>query len=332
MLVPVLIAGCGESGRGLAPIRVEALVTLGASSGDGAIATTPVVSALHPDGFRIVIPAHSAIGTLPLVFTELGNYRESLDGDGTPAGSFDGAMFTRFGARDSVWVFDNSGRVLIFTPQLRYVRSVTLAAAPTDAIVLPDGRMLALSAPATVQVLDTAGAVVRVIAVAPPSGTATQLLIPGMNGTFWTSAIAGNWQLQHWDTSGTRLGGLTAQPDWLVAGGSGAAAPESAPKLVALWFDEGGRIWMVAQVADRGHHEESGATSTSQALSDDDKNYDSVVEVRDGKSGAVIATTRFDKCFLSSAGAGIMVHVVRTSAGWQQAELFRIAWDAATSR
>ncbi|MES1259289.1 MAG: hypothetical protein ABUL71_01745 [Gemmatimonadota bacterium] len=332
LIAPSVISACDGFGRGRAPIRLGPLVTLGASTGDGAIATTPTVSALHPNGFRVVIPAHSAIGALPLVYTERGNYRESLRGNGTAAGSFDGAMFTRFGPGDSIHIFDNSGRVLLFSPQLEYVRSIDLADAPTDALVLPDARIVAAARDGALRVIDSVGAVVRVISTASgvlPSG---ELLIPGARGTFWTSSVVGSWQLQHWDSSGTRLGTMTFKPEWLAASASDRDTKAPHSRIVAVWFDGAGLIWVVAQVPDRKWRDGTATSAGEQVIADDDKYYDSVVEVREGKTGVVLATTRFDKYFRSTAGPGVLVHVIHTGAGWQQAELSRIVWDAVTSR
>lgn len=157
-----ILAGCGGFGRRLSPIRLEPIVTLGATSGDGAIATTPLVSPHHPDGFWVVTPASSAIGSLPLVYGDDGAYLGSLHGDSTLAGSFSGPMFTRFGPGDSIWVFDNSGRVLVFGPRRNYVRSLVLPTAPSDARILPDNRLIARpETAAAVKLFDAQGTFVR---------------------------------------------------------------------------------------------------------------------------------------------------------------------------
>jgi hypothetical protein len=67
--------------------------------------------------------------------------------------------------------------------------------------------------------------------------------------------------------------------------------------------------------------------STGRQPIESDKYYDTVVEVRDPKTGAVIATARFDISCRSIAGPGELVHEALTKAGWVRAELLRVVFD-----
>ncbi len=65
---------------------------------------------------------------------------------------------------------------------------------------------------------------------------------------------------------------------------------------------------------------------------DSDKYYDTVIEVRNAETGALIASTRLGSDYASMAEPGVLVHVSRTSAGWQRAELMRVVLDESASR
>ena len=161
------LIACGGRGRQLASIRLEPLVTFGADSGIGAIATEPRVSALHPGGFRIVIPAAGAgsVATAPLVYSGDGTFLGTLSGGERPDEQFQVPLFARFGPGDSIWVFDGAGRALIFGPDRHYARTVSLPVTPWDALVLTDGRMLVSPAdanrPLPLLLLDPSGRVIR---------------------------------------------------------------------------------------------------------------------------------------------------------------------------
>ena len=344
LVMAVLIAGCGRFGRQLSPIRLEAIVTLGEAKGEGAIATTPVVSARHPGGFRIVTPTISAIQTSPLAFTDDGRYLESLRGDTTALGKFSGPMFVRLGPGDSIWVFDNSGRVLIFNAQRRFVRTITLPTAPIDAFLLQDNRIVAsFDASAAVQLLDANGALVRIVAATPIESqgvTGSARIVPAPDGSFWTYRAQPSDRLEHWDTSGTKLGEMTPQADGFLQQRRSRLDYQQrydrppAPSLVPRWIDGKGRLWVLGDVADR--HWESGLTprvagdSASNSIGDFDRYFDTVLEVRDLRTGALLAMTRLDNHY-TMAEPGVLVHVIHTNAGWQRAELMRVVYNE-TSR
>ena len=345
-LFVLFLAACGRFGRGLSPIRLESIVTLGATTGDGAIATSPVVSALHPGGFRIVTPAYSAITTLPMVFASSGEYLGNLHGDSTQMGSFSGPTFTRFGPGDSIWVFDNTGRVLVFSPQRRYIRTVVLPNNPGDAEILRDGRIIASGDSGVLVVLyDARGLTLRGIGATHEDARWIQYnrsILPDTGATFWTMQRKPTWIVQHWDTLGKLLHTLKPRLDWL--------GPDNAPEydfehvydrppvadVSAAWLDHDRHLWIVGEVADRhwinGLAPRDTASKRTFPLDDFDKYLDTIIEVLDIPTGRVIASTTFDRYYAVTGEAGVLAHVTRTSAGWQRAELVRVVVDAPTSR
>ncbi len=255
LIAMTLIAGCSGSGRTLSPIRLEPLITLGASSGAGAIATTPSVSPRHPGGFRIVVPTSNAMAGLPLVFADDGQFLGNLNGDSSALGTFSGPMFTRFGPGDSIWVFDNAARVLVFNPQRQYVRTITLDSVPFDALVLADDRTIVTQRIGGVaELFDARGVLVRAIGTRDTSqrrALQTRMLMAGTNGSFWLSSRIGYWRLEHWDTAGKLLGVVEPHAEWFPADSLKDFDPAHRrdhpppPRIAAQWIDGAGRLWIV---------------------------------------------------------------------------------------
>jgi hypothetical protein len=348
VLVIVVLAACGHS-RELSPIQLAPMATLGADSGDGAMATTPSVSARHPGGFRIVVAAFG-IQSFPLVFDDGGRYLGQLRGDSTSMGTIYQPMFTRFGPDDSIWVFDNERRVHIFDPMRRYVRTISVSSVPGsvepplfDAVMLPDDRIAAITrAAAEIQLLSKTGVVERDFGAEGHDGlraTYMHRIAMAPDGTLWTTSLAGAWRLEHWDTAGTLLGRLQLDAPWFVDADSVERANQirlrtswrdlpPPPLIQEIWFDVAGRLWVLGSVADRHWRAGLGAADSAGRQSiDSDKYYDTIVEVRDPRTGAVIATARFDVSCRSVAGPGELVHEVVTKAGWVRAELLRVVFD-----
>ncbi len=345
LAVAVLVAGCGGRGRELSPIRLVSMMKLGADSGDGAIATTPMVSARHPGGFRVVIARWSALASPPAVFGDDGRFLGTLRGDGAPIGRLDRPLFTRIGQGDSLWVFDNSWRVLIFDPSRRYVRTIAFSSPRPeasvrldDAVLLPGGRFAATTdGSAVVHVFDANGAVERDIGAqefsgSPPTSVWHIALAP--DGTLWTTTIYGRWRLEQWDTTGKLLKVIEPASTWLVdsiadhrTAGTRPDQPPP-PAIKAIWFDAAGRLWILGDVADRHWREGIIEAGSNRAQHIElDRYRDTIVEVRDPVTGRLIAMARFDIACGSIAEPGVLVHEVDTHAGWLRAELLRIVLD-----
>jgi len=344
-----LLGGCHGFGRDISPIRLEPIVTLGATSGEGAIATTPSVGPHHPGGFWIVLPAYSAIGTLPLVFGDDGVFLGGLHGDSTLAGSFSGPMFTRIGPGDSIWVFNNTGRVLVFGPRRTYARSVMLPVVPTDALILADNRVITTQdSGALISLFDANGVSVREIGEIQHHAQGLNpvypkhTILPVGDGTFWTCTWHPQRQLEHWDTAGRLLRGidqkdgrfpLQFEPSHLLQARDHAPATQ----LIPAWIDNNGRLWTVGYVPDQhwqqGLAPEDSVTSGAfrSPISDFDKYDDTTIEVRNLVTGELIASSRFDFMY-EMVEPGVLAHAIRTAAGWHQVELMRVVFTEPASR
>jgi hypothetical protein len=336
----VLAAAC-RAGRDLAPVRLEPIVTLGTDSGNGAITTSPRVSPLHPRGFRIVIPAASGVTTVPSVFAGNGQYLGSLRGGSDASQQFQSPLFARFGPGDSIWVFDGSGRALIFDPDRRFVRVVPLPTSPWDALVLSDSRIVIAPAnadrPLPLLLLAANGEVVREIGGTDSAGAAiraTRWIVGARGGTFWSMPTQFQWRLEQWDTSGTSLKVTGRTPAWFpeyarLTPPSRDHAPQ--PAVQGAWLDVSGRLWVLGVVADA--HWSAGLSSGragqgADVILDPDNAFDAVLEAFDLATGRVIATARVDAFYSAAVEAGVIMRIREQAGGSKRLELVRVVFDS----
>ncbi len=335
-LAALLLVGCGQ--RDLAPIRLESFTTLGATDGPGAMATWPRISARHPLGYRIAVPQPGGVPALPVVFDDDGNFMATLGGGAADSGGFVEPLFARIGPGDSVWLFDGARRVVVFSPERRLVRTVALPVAPWDAVVLSGNRMAvtpaSFGAPLPWLLLDGDGATIRAIGTPDSTIPTPRRIVPGLDNTVWTIAMTHQWRLEHWDLDGNLLGRLTTPPAWFTPHQEpDAASSQHAPQPAVEdgWVDAAGRLWIVGKVADANWREGVGApTGGSSPISDPDRAYDTMVDVINPSTGAVIAEARFDPAYPFMAEPGVLMRVLTTDDGWHRAELARVMVD--TSR
>lgn len=332
----LIVVACDGHGRVLAPIRLEPIATFGAESGDGAIATEPRISARHRGGFRIVIPGAGGVATLPLIFSEAGEFLGMLRGGPSAAEQFRAPLFARIGPADSIWVFDGAQRVLVFGPDRGYVRTAQLPVSPWDALVLPDGRMLVAPAnadrPLPLLLLSASGDSVGSfggddsMAIVPHT---PRWLIRDADGSFWSMPMQFRWRLEHWDSNGTRISVVERHPDWFppytrLVTPDQEHAPQ--PTIRGAWIDRG-RLWVLGMAADpnwtaglSSHH----SASPSAVIADPDKVYDTILEAIDLRTGNQVTVSRLKSAYPSEVEPGVIMHVRQTPAGWKRAELMRV--------
>ena len=339
-----IVAGCVDGGRELAPIRLEPMTTLGAESGDGAIATTPRVSARHPGGFRIVIPSAGGVATLPLVYSDDGHFLGTLKAGGSVDEQFQVPLFARIGPGDSVWIFDGGQRALVFAPDRTYVRTAQLPVSPWDALVLPDSRMVIAPAngdrPLPLLLLSATGAHIRDIGGGDSASGALHTprwIARDADGSIWSMPMQFRWRLEHWDTTGTPLAAIDRRPGWFLPYTelfplTRQHAPQ--PAIEGAWADRAGRFWVLGMAADPHWPLGLGARqqdSLSQVIVNPDKLFDTVLEVIDLRTGKLVASARMDAWYPSEVEPGVIMHVDNTQGGWKRAQLLRVIFDSAAA-
>lgn len=338
---PLLLAllACREGSRALAPISLEPLVALGATSGDGAMATWPRVSPRHPLGYRILVPQPGAVPALPLVYDDDGRFLQALGTLGTGARDFREPQVARIGPHDSVWVFDAVQGILVFDPDRHWIRTIPLGMSPWDAQVLPDGRILLASTstarPFPLQLITRTGAVDRELpgdSIAQSIHSPRRILL-APDGTVWTLPMQFRWRLEHWDTLGNSLGAIERRPAWFPpytrsTEVSRDVAPQ--PTLQDAWFDADGRLWILGKVADPKWYDGLGtADGGAVAITDPDRVADTILEVIDPATGRVLAEARFDVSYPFAVEPGVIMRVTTSAEGWHRAELMRVRLDSA---
>lgn len=324
-LAMVCMVGC--AGPDLGPMRLETVAGLGDNRGPGAIPTWPRVSARHPAGFRIVVPQAGSTTFAPMAFDDGGNFIGSLDGPATDAG-FVQPLFGRLAPDHTIWVFDAAARVLVFDARRQYVRTVRLPIAPWDAVVLADGRLAVTSSsygtPLPWLLLEPDGREVRRVGGGDTIPSPRRILA-GTDGTVWTLTMTHRQRLEHWDTAGTRIAAFEPSPTWFTPYGqiespSTRTSPQSS--VQDGWVAPDGRIWIVGKAPDANWAEGLGTPvgGATPILRPDDA-FDTVVEVHDPATGAVISTARLDASYPFVAGPGILMRPRVIEGGWFRAEL-----------
>lgn len=329
------MTACSDTTRDVAPIRLETMISLGAEDGDGALATWPRVSARHPLGYRVLVPQPGSVPSLPVVYDDSGSFLGTLGSRGDSAHNLVEPLFARIGPGDSVWVFDGARRAVIFSPERVLVRSITLPVSPWDAVVLSGGRVALTPAmfgePLPWLLLDAAGNEVARIGESDALVPSPRRIIAGVDGTVWTLAMTHRWRMEQWDLSGTRLRQFTDAPSWFTPHDALTAPGPDRPPQSAVqdgWVDTEGRLWIVGKTPDPNWRDGVGPpVDGASPITDPDKAYDTIVEVRDGTTGAVLGEARFDGAYPFIAEAGVLMRVRTTAAGWHIAELARVLVD-----
>lgn len=335
-----LFAACSDGNREVAPISLEPMITLGVEEGDGALATWPRVSARHPLGYRVLVPQPGSVPSLPVVYDDSGRFVGTLGSRGDSANNFVEPLFARIGPGDSVWVFDGALRALVFSPERQFVRSIPLPIAPWDAVVLTGGRIALTPAqfgePLPWLLLDGEGNELRRIGTPDALVPSPRRIIAGRDGTVWTLAMTHRWRMEQWDLEGNKLSELNATPAWFTPHDALTAPGPDRPPQSAVqdgWVDTDGRLWIVGKTPDVNWRDGVGPpVDGASAITDADRAYDTIVEVRDGATGALLGEARFDGAYPFIAEAGVLMKVITTPAGWHRAELARVLVDTARLR
>src|SRR5690606_1148745 len=123
-------------------------------------------------------------------------------------------------------------------------------------------------------------------------------IIAGRDGTVWTIAMTHRWSIEQWDMIGNRLRQFTVAPTWVVPHDALTAPGPDRPPQSAVqdgWVDTDGRLWIVGKAPDPNWQEGIGPpVDGASPITDADKAYDTMVEVRDGTTGALLGEARFD--------------------------------------
>lgn len=279
---------------------------------------------------------------LPVVFDATGRRIAVLGASGEGPGEFRNAAIVTVDPRtDTIFVTDwSTHRLSVFSPQLKFVRSIPFPGRARALAVLQDQRLLAMAS-----ISDRASVGLpfhlfrrdgmRLMAIGDQRRPHTEeremffthTLAPSSRGGFWAVPLWGEYRIEHWSATGARDVYLVRRPEWhtaLQSGSGGARNPATMePPPSSHWgiAETGnGLLWVLTRVADP-NRKRAGLDTLRNAegryvtARDPDQIWDSVIELVDPAQGSVVASQRFDKLLLLMLPSGKVVHVNETDAG-----------------
>jgi hypothetical protein len=163
-----------------------------------------------------------------------------------------------------------------------------------------------------------------------PRGQTRQLALAS-DGTRWSAATERQLTLSRWGTSGALLQHFTPVRDWFPALAEiRPVSPDNPPaaRVQAIWIDSAGMLWVQGAAADpdwaEGLRRRPGATEAPYEVDDPNRVYDGVLDAYDPATGALVASFRDDRLFLSSPEPGLVVTTRTNEDGWYFAEVWRV--------
>lgn len=320
-------------------MSLRAIDTLGADSGAGAIANLASISARSGRGYRVVMPASGSGTIAPLLFAEGNRFLRALRAGADTAEQFERPLFARIGPDDSIWVFDDAPRTLVFSPEGNFVRAFSLPASPWDALVLPGSRVIIAPAhadhPLPLLLLRADGGTVQEFDVTDGEAIAApRRLALDPDGTIWSMPVQFRWRVEHWDTTGRSLGTVERRTPWFepyVKLVSPSVRQPPQPEIRGFWIDASHNIWIVGRVSDRrwGRGLATDRDGQGSVISNADRVFDSVIEVYDPGTRSTLATAIVDRAYPWAPEPGTIVAVLDRPSGWKLVELVHVTLTSA---
>jgi len=289
---------------------------------------TQLPSATVMDTHGNVIVARGPLGP-PLAYDSEGRFVRVIGAPGNGPGEFESAEILVPGASGALYVVDRRiGRISSFDAQWQFVRSAPVPHGAFAAIRANDGTII-LNADVhdakrfglLFHAFDEIGNYLLSFggersAVLPGITTAqTRRLAAAREGGIWSAAIRGQYVLDHWGVDGTHLGSMKRDTEWFRY--TTASRPlftndktPPAPQVFSILEDDEARIWVLLRVADpewRTAITWSTRPGDEQGrrpiISNRDRAFDTIIEVIDRDSGALVASQRFDEAWLKFVSA-----------------------------
>ena len=322
-------------GPGACGVELREVLRLGAPDDPGTIGSRPEIT--RTSAGEYIVASVENRGQL-LVFDEEGGFRDRFGQGGDGPGEFRVPGRIRVGPDGSLWVLDLVNRRitqvsqeggLLETTDVRSLHGldfVTLGAGERHAVSGFGEIDDALSA--TTHVIDSDGIRHTSLGAVPVASWVVNffrapIALDGQ-GAVWTTRV-GEYGFEAWDPEGgsepvARLGG---SPQWFDPGPPQPGAPVSAPApsiVISLRIDRG-LLWAGTWVADENREANAAAAPSPLDL---DRLLDTILDVIDPASGALIARTRRDEA-LRGTGDDQLLFGVREEGGIARAVIFEPA-------
>lgn len=269
---------------------------------------------------------------LPMVFDSSGAFLRSLGREGTGPGELRNAAVVFGDKSDTTFIHDwGNGRLTILDPELHIVRQIPFARIALKATALSDGTILANAVTRDrarpglpFQLFNRAGERVGVTGTGDiPMAPSTEIFFAyrvaaAREGGFWAVPLKGRHLIERWTTlTSVTVFRRTGVP-WFVEFSTGPdrlnQASLVASEMRGVWEDSVGLVWTLIRVADpRGPsprdtlRNPEGVYTVARNMA---REYDTIVEVLDPRSGRLIASQRFDGLFNWALGNGRIGSVI----------------------
>lgn len=321
-------------------IRIERVVELGDLSGEGALASTPIVSPRFPDGHYFVTTPWGYTDELVRVFDSTGRYVRSIGRIGDGPNEYHRPEFVRL-VSDSAYIFDTQAdRLTVLgehdsTGESRNWthRPYTFAELHDGTFVLSDGSWRPGWA---LQHVDREGELLGQLGDSVTSDALWRrlmLLAKGAGSGFWSGRGSERLEFQFWqgpDVPGPRL---TLDRDWFTEHDQPRSATRNEPRppsVVGFWPDSAGTLWIVATVPDSEWQEGMDTCRPGEGgleycpVKDRRLAYDGVIERVDAETGEQLLHRRFDEPFYLIPEPWIVATADENEDGWYQVTLWRV--------
>lgn len=324
-------------------VEVRPVARLGERDGPGALASRPYHITRDSRGrFYVVTP--ETPNEAPLVFDAQGRFLARLGRSGDGPGEFRSASWIGVGPNDSVYVIDQvTARLTVLDSEYNVVRTARVPPNIWTAVRLRDGRIVINT---DVRDRQRAGLPLHLLGqdgtLLGSFGSERPILLPGQPirtiRWLWSSDGVRIWSLPHahsylielWDSTGRRELGLSVSSPWHphyeVYLEPTPSRPPS-PRLMGMWEDDHGRIWVIGHAHDPEWSEGLGRPVRSEGqlvyrVKDLQLVYDGVVDVLDPRSGRMLTTRRFDQTWDIVIGRGLVGGVREGADGWPYVDVF----------
>jgi len=326
-------------------ITATSVVSLGPADGPGAFASRPYSAALDARG-RYYVVTPETVNETPLVFNSNGTFLRRLGRAGEGPGEYRAPSVILATRDDSIVIVDDRlARITVLSPDYSLVRTIPVPPNITSAAYLQDGSFI-VNAPIRTSAsiglplhrLSPDGRLINSFgahtAVALPREVAriVRWFFVTDEEKVWVVPYAHEYAVELWETGGTRLKRFLRTPDWYRPYARyGTPTPERAPapRLLGIWQDSLGYVWVIGHLPDPRWREALGSPITAEGqryfpIRDQQLAYDGFVEVMDPDRGIPFAYRRLPQTLDLVVRPGIVGGVRERADGSLYLEIIRL--------
>lgn len=280
------------------------------------------------------------------VFDSAGTRLSSFSRPGQGPGEFASVDFLIVSRGDTVHLFDNAlRRRSVFSPSYEFVRATPYPGVVRGAVELPNGWLIVNADFPTPQRvgyplhrLHPTGAIGPSFGIGVPGYRvdAAHLIRRFLTATHdnhvWTIPSQ-RYELELWAPD-RRLREAHRKVEWFppVQGVSppGLMQPPT-PSVQGTWFDKDERLWVMLRVPDARWSPQPGARSSHIGRSTKpviywDREYDTIIELIDTRTGRLLASRRFDEAMSQLLPGGRVQRYVEDADGEPSVEIWQLAF------